>query len=31
MPERPVELRSDTKTQPTAGMRAAIAAAAVGD
>ena len=31
MPERLIELRSDTKTQPTPGMRAAIAAAAVGD
>src|ERR1700736_6230903 len=31
MPQRVVELRSDTKTQPTAGMRAAIAAAVVGD
>src|ERR1700731_4920043 len=31
MAQRVVELRSDTKTQPTAGMRAAIAAAVVGD
>jgi threonine aldolase len=31
MPKGVVELRSDTKTQPTDGMRAAIAAAVVGD
>ncbi|MDX6244312.1 MAG: hypothetical protein QOE76_2035 [Frankiales bacterium] len=30
-PERPVDLRSDTLTRPTAGMRAAMAAAEVGD
>jgi threonine aldolase len=28
---RPVDLRSDTVTQPTAGMRAAMAAAPLGD
>jgi len=31
MPEAPIELRSDTFTRPTAGMRAALAAAEVGD
>lgn len=31
MPQPIVDLRSDTKTQPSPGMRAAIAAAAVGD
>jgi threonine aldolase len=31
MPERPIDLRSDTMTRPTPGMRAAIAAAEVGD
>ncbi len=31
MPQSPIDLRSDTLTQPTAGMRAAMAAAAVGD
>ncbi|HTW98488.1 MAG TPA: GntG family PLP-dependent aldolase [Acidimicrobiales bacterium] len=30
-PEHPVDLRSDTVTQPTPGMRAAMAAAEVGD
>ncbi len=30
-PERPVDLRSDTMTRPTPGMRAAMAAAEVGD
>jgi threonine aldolase len=31
MPDRPVDLRSDTVTRPTPGMRAAMAAAEVGD
>jgi threonine aldolase len=31
MPDRPIDLRSDTMTRPTPGMRAAIAAAEVGD
>ena len=31
MPGNAIDLRSDTKTQPSAGMRAAMAAAAVGD
>jgi threonine aldolase len=31
MPEFPIDLRSDTVTRPTAGMRAAMAAAEVGD
>jgi threonine aldolase len=31
MSEQPIDLRSDTVTRPTAGMRAAIAAAPVGD
>jgi threonine aldolase len=31
MPQQIIELRSDTKTQPSPGMRAAMAAAAVGD
>jgi len=31
MNEQPIDLRSDTVTRPTAGMRAAIAAAPVGD
>ncbi|TDB75078.1 low specificity L-threonine aldolase [Micromonospora sp. KC723] len=31
MADRPVDLRSDTVTRPTAGMRAAMAAAEVGD
>src|ERR671935_2583082 len=31
MPEAPIDLRSDTVTRPTAGMRAAMAAAEVGD
>ncbi len=31
MPPRPIDLRSDTVTKPTAGMRAAMAAADVGD
>jgi threonine aldolase len=31
MPARPVDLRSDTVTRPSAGMRAAMAAAEVGD
>src|SRR5436190_1136331 len=30
-PDKPIDLRSDTVTRPTAAMRAAIAAAAVGD
>jgi threonine aldolase len=31
MPDSPIDLRSDTVTKPTAGMRAAMAAAEVGD
>jgi len=31
MPDKIIELRSDTKTRPSEGMRAAMAAAAVGD
>ena len=31
MPDAPIDLRSDTVTRPTAGMRAAMAAAEVGD
>src|SRR6266568_4625469 len=31
MPEQPIDLRSDTVTRPTAAMRAAMAAAEVGD
>src|ERR671935_2288394 len=31
MPEAPIDLRSDTVTRPTAGMRAAMAGALVGD
>src|SRR3954453_12408257 len=31
MPEAPIDLRSDTVTRPTAAMRAAMAAAEVGD
>ena len=31
MPEKFIDLRSDTVTKPTAGMRAAMANAAVGD
>src|SRR5262245_44745913 len=31
MPESPIDLRSDTVTKPTPGMRAAMAAAEVGD
>lgn len=31
MPQPPIDLRSDTVTRPTDGMRAAIAAAPVGD
>src|SRR5438128_680488 len=31
MPDKPLDFRSDTVTQPTAAMRAAMASAAVGD